>query len=601
MCIVCVYFKSHLPLVEKPELTSLDECLVCELKAGNSHIILCLIYRSPSQTSDQFDYFKYQWEETIKNIQDCSPTVSVFIGDFNARNSDWWIGDITNSKGQDLSEIASQYNLHQLIDKPTHILPDSSSCIDLIFSSRDDFVSESGVLPSLHPRCHHQLVYTKFNLKVSLPPAYKRRIWDFSRANPDSINRALNGINWERAFEGLDLDSRVSFLTECVTNVFSNLVPNKVITVRAKDALWMTPEIKRLLIEKAKIYKHYVKNGRSALDYQVLREFSGRCKIAIETAKKNYYTRLGNELNRPDIGNKKYWSILNQFLHKRKVPKIPSIRNPRDILITDVSEKANVFNSFFASQCSLIDTVSELPPQVFHTDQRLEHVVFDETKLLTFIKALNVNKAHGWDDISIRMVKISGESLVKPLINIFSLSLDSGKFPSNWKKANIVPIYKKGDKSIVKNYRPVSLLPIFSKLYEKCIYDTLYGYFESKGLFSCFQSGFRKGDSCISQLLSITHDIFKGFDANPPIDTRGVFLDISKAFDRVWHDGLIFKLRSYGVSGNLLTLLQDFLTGRVQRVILNGHKSLWELIKAGVPQGSILGRLLFLIFINNLP
>ena len=108
-------------------------------------------------------------------------------------------------------------------------------------------------------------------------------------------------------------------------------------------------------------------------------------------------------------------------------------------------------------------------------------------------------------------------------------------------------MHKKGNKDLINNYRPVSLLPIFSKIYEKCIYDTLYNYFEGNDLFSKSQSGFRKGDSCVSQLLSITHEIFKGFDANPS-DTCEIFLDISKAFGRVWHETLIFKLRSFGIS-----------------------------------------------------
>ena len=108
-------------------------------------------------------------------------------------------------------------------------------------------------------------------------------------------------------------------------------------------------------------------------------------------------------------------------------------------------------------------------------------------------------------------------------------------------------------------------------------------------------------DSCISQLLSITHEIFKGFYANPPLDTRVVFLDISKAFDRVWHEGLIFKLQSYGSTGSLLSLLKDFISEILQRVLLNGQVSMWENILAGVPQGSILSPLLFLIFINDLP
>ena len=128
------------------------------------------------------------------------------------------------------------------------------------------------------------------------------------------------------------------------------------------------------------------------------------------------------------------------------------------------------------------------------------------------------------------MVKICDESLIKPLFNIFQFSLETGNFPSNWKRGNIIPVHKMANKDLINNYRPVSLLPLFSKIYEKCVYDTLYNYFEGNGLFSKSQSSFRKGDSCVSQLLSLMHKIFNGFDANPLLDTCGIFLDISKAF-----------------------------------------------------------------------
>ena len=221
------------------------------------------LYRLPSQLSDTFEDFEDNLKLNLNKITNKSPYLLVVLGDFNVKLSNWYKHDKTTYEGSKTDAVTSQFALQQLIKEPVHILTDSSSCIDLLFTSQTNLVMESGVHSSLHQNCHHQIIYAKNNFKVLFPRPYEREIWHYQRANVDKIQRAIEQFSWEKSFRNLNINKMVSLFNKTIKNIISNYILHETITCDDKDIPWFNKNIKQLIQEKNNTYKSYILSDKN--------------------------------------------------------------------------------------------------------------------------------------------------------------------------------------------------------------------------------------------------------------------------------------------------------------------------------------------------
>ena len=216
---VCIYYKEHISLIKRDDICTLDNCLVTEIRSQNEKCFLTCLYRSPSQSRDEFENFCIKFDILLSQINDELPICSVVTGDFNARCSRWWRNDITNFAGKEIDFLTSSAGYTQIIDKPTHVINKSKSCIDLIFCTNQNVISKYGVDALLFDKCHHNVIYGKLNIRVPLPPVFIREVWNYSKADVQNIQKAILNFNWRKAFESLSVDSKVDLLNETLLNI----------------------------------------------------------------------------------------------------------------------------------------------------------------------------------------------------------------------------------------------------------------------------------------------------------------------------------------------------------------------------------------------
>lgn len=578
--VACAVRSSLLPMLSAHQP---DDAEMLLIRLGALSVSVAICYRPPDN-----DAMLDRMMASLERLP-AGQRRLIVLGDFNLPEISWTqtAGGCAahlrraSTRGTRFLDWCQLLGLKQWVHSATR----GDNILDLILTR--DIPSSVTVRDSLLPSDHREVVGT-CRIPVTRPPLVTRtKVFNYRQADFDGLRRSLRAIPWA-VLRDLPVDEAVDDFYALLEAATADHVP--VVTLRRSYPPWFSKEVRAALRQKEAAYRRLRRNRQEETE----RDFTDKRRAFKNLANGAYMQFLRDLTHDFKTNPKRMWSFLKCFSKKSGVA--PILKDGTGNVSGD-NERADLLNRVFAEKFT-DPSVNIYPNVVNHDISMLSAFHICSEDVLKILLSIHSGKACGPDNMSAKIIKECAEELVAPLTILCQMSFDQGVFPSKWKQANVVPIHKSGDRADPKNYRSISLLPLFGRVLEKLACDALMRHV--RPALSDAQHGFLSGRSCITNLAAYLRSALVSMSEGCQTDV--IYTDFSAAFQSVNHKLLLHKLQnSFHIGGHALDWFVSYLSGRKQRVVLNGKTSGWTPVMSGTPEGGILSPLLFCLYVNDLP